>query len=82
MSADRPSAGEALGPAFVAALTLGLAPFTPEPHVVGKLRWVLGGAAGMGPMDWADLVLHAAPWVWLGVSLVLWLRTPPAASTR
>ena len=23
-------------------LTLGLAPFTPEPHLVGKLRWVAG----------------------------------------
>lgn len=49
----------------VASLTLGLAPFVPEPHVLGKLRWVLGGATGMGPVDWFDLALHGAPWVWL-----------------
>ena len=48
---------------IVACLTLGLAPFVPEPHVVGKLRWVLGGAHGMGVMDWLDLVMHGAPWV-------------------
>jgi len=49
----------------MASLTLGLAPFVPEPHLVGKLRWVAGGAVGMGPMDWFDLVMHGAPWVWL-----------------
>lgn len=51
--------------ALLAALTLGLAPFFPEPHVVGKLRWVAGGARGMGALDWFDLVLHGAPWLWL-----------------
>lgn len=53
----------------LACLTLGLAPFVPEPHLVGKLRWVLGGADGMAAQDWFDLVLHGAPWVWLGVSV-------------
>ncbi|MFM8348678.1 MAG: hypothetical protein ACKOAR_11610 [Bacteroidota bacterium] len=38
----------------VMALTLGLAPFFPEPHVWGKIRWVAGGAVGMGMMDWLD----------------------------
>lgn len=51
--------------ALLASLTLGLAPFTPEPHLFGKIRWVLGGAEGMKPMDWFDLVMHGAPWVWL-----------------
>lgn len=51
--------------ALLATLTLGLAPFTPEPHLFGKIRWVLGGAEGMKPMDWFDLVMHGAPWVWL-----------------
>lgn len=55
-----------MGPLF-AALTLGLAPFAPEPHVVGKVRWVLGGAVGMKPIDWFDLLMHGAPWVWLAV---------------
>lgn len=53
---------------LLASLTLGLAPFLPEPHLVGKLRWVAGGAAGMGLMDWGDLALHGAPWIWLLVT--------------
>ena len=44
-------------------LLLGLAPFFPEPHLWGKIRWVAGGAVGMGPMDWADLLWHGAPWI-------------------
>lgn len=46
-------------------LTLGLAPFQPEPHLLGKLRWVAGGAKGMGLMDWADLLFHGFPWLLL-----------------
>ena len=52
-------------PPIFACLTLGLAPFVPEPHVWGKLRWVAGGAVGMGLMDWGDLLFHGAPFVWL-----------------
>ncbi len=55
---------------IIASLSLGLAPFVPEPHVLGKLRWVAGGAVGMEAMDWGDLVLHGFPWVWLIVALV------------
>jgi hypothetical protein len=54
---------------LMACVTLGLAPYAPEPHVVGKLRWVLGGAVGMGAIDWFDLALHLAPWLWLVVEL-------------
>lgn len=53
------------------SLTLGLAPFFPEPHIWGKLRWVAGGAVGMQPMDWFDLLLHGTPWVLLFFSLGL-----------
>jgi len=49
----------------VLCLTLGLAPFLPEPHIWGKLRWVAGGARGMGGMDWFDLLLHGFPWLLL-----------------
>ena len=59
---------------LLASLTLGLAPFSPEPHVVGKVRWVLGGAEGMGGADWFDLVMHGAPWVWFAWALVGYLR--------
>lgn len=46
-------------------LTLGLAPFFPEPHLWGKLKWIAGGANGMQPTDWFDVVLHGFPWVLL-----------------
>jgi len=52
-------------PIVLACLTLGLAPFSPEPHVLGKLRWVLGGAEGMGALDFFDLALHGLPWILL-----------------
>ena len=48
---------------LLGSLTLGLAPFFPEPHLVGKLRWVAGGAGGMQAMDWADLLMHGAPFL-------------------
>ncbi|MBO3117709.1 hypothetical protein J4050_13210 [Winogradskyella sp. DF17] len=46
-------------------LTLGLAPFFPEPHLFGKLMWIAGGAKGMQPMDYFDLVLHGFPFILL-----------------
>lgn len=52
------------------SLTLGLAPFFPEPHIWGKLKWLAGGANGMQFMDWFDVFLHGTPWVLLIVSLV------------
>ena len=48
-----------------ASLTLGLAPFVPEPHILGKLRWVAGGGNGMQMMDYFDLLLHGTPWILL-----------------
>ncbi|MEQ8244763.1 hypothetical protein [Fulvivirga sp.] len=51
-------------------LTLGLAPFTPEPHLFGKVRWLLGGANGMQLMDYFDLALHGFPWIFLIVRIL------------
>ena len=62
-----------------ACLTLGLAPFTPEPHIWGKLRWLAGGAVGMQPMDWFDLVLHGFPWLLLLRLAVLQVKNVLAA---
>ena len=56
--------------AVILSLTLGLAPFFPEPHIWGKLRWVWGGAHGMTGVDYFDLVLHGFPWVLLIVLIV------------
>lgn len=50
---------------IMACLTLGLAPFVPEPHIWGKIRWILGGANGMALMDWADFFMHGIPWMLL-----------------
>ncbi len=60
--------------ALVLCLTLGLAPFVPEPHLLGKWRWVTGGAVGMQMMDWFDLILHGWPWVYLLVLLLIYVR--------
>ncbi len=46
-------------------LTLGLAPFFPEPHLWGKLKWIAGGASGMQPLDWFDTLFHALPFILL-----------------
>lgn len=64
-----------LGPAWVVALTLGLAPFTPEPHVLEKLRMLAAGELTR-PLDWFDLALHGLPWLVLLAKLwrAAWLR--------
>lgn len=50
--------------ALVASLTLGLSPHN-EPHIIGKIRWVAGGAKGMELLDWGDLLMHGLPWLFL-----------------
>ncbi|MBX2842496.1 MAG: hypothetical protein KTR26_12050 [Flammeovirgaceae bacterium] len=56
---------------LLASLSLGLAPFFPEPHIWGKLRWIVGGAVGMQTMDWFDFLFHGTPWILLFLALVL-----------
>ena len=45
---------------IVLCLTLGLAPFTPEPHVWEKLRMLAGGELSK-PIDIFDLLMHGTP---------------------
>ncbi len=52
----------------VAALTLGLAPFVPEPHVWEKLRMLVDGTLSR-PIDIFDLFFHLAPTILLGIKL-------------
>ena len=66
-----------LGILLVAALTLGLAPFLPEPHVWEKLKLLASGELRR-PIDVFDLLLHAAPWALLALKLVRG-RTRPGA---
>jgi len=68
--------------ALIASLTLGLAPFTPEPHLFGKIKWVLGGANGMQVIDWFDLVMHGAPWIWLIVEIVRFALSKKTSSSK
>jgi hypothetical protein len=59
----------------IAALTLGLAPFVPEPHLWEKLKLLASGDL-VRAIDIFDLLLHAAPWVLLGIRLVRLGRSP------
>lgn len=56
------------------SLTLGLAPFVPEPHIFGKVKWILGGANGMQMMDWFDFFFHGIPFFLLLRLIFLKLR--------
>jgi len=47
-----------------------LAPYSPEPHIVGKIRWIAGGAKGMQLQDYFDVVLHGFPFVLLVIYLI------------
>ena len=59
-------------------LTLGLAPFFPEPHILGKIKWILGGANGMRLMDWFDVLLHGFPFILLIRIVILKLTSKNA----
>ena len=61
------------GLAILAALTFGLSPFVPEPHVWLKLKLLVqGGLVKLA--DAIDLLLHAAPWAVLAAKAVRGLR--------
>jgi len=58
---------------LLVSLTLGLAPFLPQPHLWGKLKWIIEGGAFTGEkpmqfMDWFDVLLHGIPWIMLIIS--------------
>jgi hypothetical protein len=54
---------------IIVALTLGLAPFVPEPHIWEKLKMLATGTLSR-PLDIFDLLWHAAPWLLLAAKLV------------
>ncbi len=55
---------------IVLCLSLGLAPFTPEPHLLEKLKMLASGELSE-LIDIFDLLLHGAPWLLLIMKLVL-----------
>ncbi len=57
------------------ALTLGLAPFLPEPHVWQKLNMLMSGELTQ-PMDIFDLLLHGTPWLLLSIKLMRMVKNP------
>lgn len=54
---------------LILVLTLGLAPFVPEPHVWEKLKMLAAGEL-VRPIDIFDLLLHGTPWLLLAAKLV------------
>lgn len=54
--------------ALILVLTLGLAPFVPEPHIWEKLKMLFGGTL-VKPIDMFDLALHATPFLLLIIKL-------------
>ena len=57
------------GTLLIPAVLLGLAPFTPEPHLVEKLRMLSEGTLHK-PIDIFDLCMHGTPALLLLLKLV------------
>lgn len=45
---------------IILSLTLGLAPFTPEPHLIEKIKMLVSDNLNK-PLDIFDLIMHASP---------------------
>jgi hypothetical protein len=58
---------------ILACLTLGLAPFFPEPHLWEKLKMLVAGDL-VKPVDIFDMLMHAAPFVVLAAKLLRMAR--------
>ena len=58
----------------VLCLTLGLAPFTPLPHLLEKLKMLVSGEL-VEPVDIFDLLLHGSPWMLLSLKLFFVVTT-------
>lgn len=56
-------------PLIIAAIFLGLAPFSPAPHVVEKFNMLLNGSLSR-PIDLFDLLFHLLPAILL---LLKWI---------
>ncbi len=55
---------------ILALMFLGFSPIS-EPHLFGKVNWLLGGAIGMKAIDWFDLFMHGGSLI---ISIVLLIK--------
>ena len=58
----------------IMSLLLGLAPFFPEPHLLQKIKMLMGGTL-TAPVDIFDLLMHGTPAVLLVLKLVRMIST-------
>jgi len=63
--------------ALLISLTLGLAPFVPEPHVWEKLKMLADGTLSR-PIDIFDLFMHGLPWLVLILKIAFGQIRDPA----
>lgn len=67
-------------PFAVIAILMALAPFSPEPHLIEKLRMLSAGELTR-PLDIFDLFLHATPLVLFLIKILIVDRQRPSEST-
>ena len=58
---------------LILCLTLGLAPFTPEPHIWEKIKMLTAGTLSR-PVDIFDFMMHGLPFVLLFIKLIMLAR--------
>jgi hypothetical protein len=58
---------------LILCLTLGLAPFTPEPHIWEKIKMLTAGTLSR-PVDIFDFMMHGLPFVLLFIKLIMLTR--------
>jgi len=62
-----------LGVTVVAVCTLGLAPFSPEPHIWKQIKNIWFGRK-MLTIDWIDCLIHGLPWIVLVAVVIQVIR--------
>lgn len=62
-----------LGLSILVTLTLGLAPFFPEPHIWKQLVNIYTGTFHQS-IEWFDLALHGVPWIWMVIEVIIYVK--------
>ena len=55
------------------SITLGLAPYTPQPHIIEKLILLTNGELNR-PVDIFDFLMHLSPFILLTLKVILSLK--------